>query len=38
MQKIKFGKDLEIIGHRDVRQTLCPNFDVKAWWNEREEK
>ncbi len=33
---IKFGKDIEIIGHRDVRRTLCPNFDVKSWWNEKE--
>jgi hypothetical protein len=30
MQKQRFGKQLEIIGHRDVRQTLCPNFEVKA--------
>ena len=29
----KYG-DLEIIGHRDVRQTLCPGFNVKAWWND----
>ena len=25
---------LEVIGHRDVGNTQCPNFDVKAWWDD----
>lgn len=24
----------EVIGHRDISDKTCPNFDAKSWWKE----
>ena len=26
-----YGNDIDICGHRDLRPTLCPGFDIKHW-------
>ena len=32
----KYYPGLEICGHRDLRPTLCPGFDIKHWYKTDE--
>lgn len=35
-QKSYYGNDLSVVGHRDLRPTHCPGFDVSHWYKTNE--
>lgn len=32
----RYYNRLEVLGHRDLRPTLCPGFDIKHWYQTNE--